>query len=294
MKNKLRRSMLYIPANNPGMIQDAFIYGADAILFDLEDSITLTEKDAARYLLCNALQELDFGQAEIVVRINPLNTEYGRNDLEVIVPAKPDAIRVPKVETGEQIKKIDSLLGKLERKAGITRGSIEIMAMIETARGVLNAREIAKASPRITALNLGAEDLTADLGVRRSDEGIELLYARSQIIYAAAENGIDIIDTVYSDVENITGLKEEAIMSKRLGFTGKSVIHPKQIEIVNSVFTPSTEEIKEAEKIVKRALEAEKRGFGVVTVDGKMVDIPVIERAKKLLDRVESIRRASN
>lgn len=286
MGKGLRRSMLYIPGNNPAMIQDATIYGADAVVFDLEDSITYTNKDGARNLIKNALASLDFNGVEVIVRINPLSTEFGRLDLDTIVPLRPDAIRLPKVESRDEIEEIDYLISQIEEEYGIIKSTIKIMAMIETARGVLNAREIALANSRITALTIGAEDLTANLGVSRSDGGDELLYARSMIVLAAKEANIDVIDSVYSNVNDLTGLIEETKKAKDIGFSGKAVIHPLQIEPVHKVFKPEEKEIREARKIIKAAREAEEKGIGVVTVNGKMVDKPVIIRARNILKKV--------
>ncbi len=287
MNNKLRRSMLYIPANNPAMIQDAFIYGADTILFDLEDSIAISEKDAARELLIEALNSLNFNNTEIAVRINSLDSKFGLKDLKSIVPIGPDIIRIPKIETKEQIIKIDKLITKLERKANLQPGFIEIMAMIETAKGVLNLEKIVASSERLSALTLGAEDLTTDMGIKRTSLGRELFLTRSKIALVAAAYKINAIDTVFSDFNDLNGLKKETLQSKELGFTGKAVIHPRQVDIVNHVFTPSQEEIEDAKEIVRQASQAEEFGKGVIAVKGKMVDLPILNRAKEIINKYE-------
>ncbi len=285
MAKRLRRTMLYLPANNPAMLQDAMIYGADSVLLDLEDSITVKEKRAARNLLKYALLNINYGDLEVTVRINPLSTGFGELDLEAIVPTKPDAIRLPKVDTAEDVKKASDIISKIELKSGIEEGSVKLMPMIETARGVQNAYQIASASPRIVALTIGGEDLTADMGINRSASGREIFTARNLIVLAAAAADIDALDTVYSRVHDIEGLKQETELIKELGFTGKAVIHPKQIAPVHEVFRPSDKEVEEAQKVVRAAKEAEEKGLGVITVNGKMVDGPVITRAEKILER---------
>lgn len=285
MAKRLRRTMLYLPANNPAMLQDAMIYGADSVLLDLEDSITLKEKSAARNLLKHALLNIDYGDLEVTVRINPLSTGFGELDLEAIIPTKPDAIRVPKVDSAEDVKKTSEIISRIELESGIEEGTVKLMPMIETAKGVQNAYEIASASPRVVALTIGGEDLTADIGINRSASGREIFTARNLIVLAAAAAEVDALDTVYSRVHDIEGLKKETQLIKELGFTGKAVIHPKQIAPVHEVFSPTAKEVEESQKIIRAAKEAEEKGLGVITVNGKMVDGPIITRAEKILER---------
>ena len=224
--SKLRRSMLFVPGNNPGMIKDAHIYGSDSIMFDLEDSVSINEKDAARFLVYNALTQLNFGKKEIVVRINDLNSKYGIDDLEAIVRAQPDVIRLPKTETAQDVIDCEREIERIEKEAGIPVGTTKMMAAIESARGVLEAYNIAVSSKRLVAIALGAEDYVSSLKTSRTADGVELMFARSMIVNAARAAGLMAIDTVYSDINNEEGFRKEATLIKSLGFDGKSVINP--------------------------------------------------------------------
>ncbi|AGF57500.1 citrate (pro-3S)-lyase subunit beta [Clostridium saccharoperbutylacetonicum] len=284
---KLRRTMMYIPGNNPGMIKDGHIYGADSIMFDLEDSVSLNEKDAARFLVHNALKSIDYEGIETVVRINGLDT-CGMEDLEAIVRAQPDVIRLPKTESAQDIIDVENEIARIEKEAGIPVGKTKMMAAVEGALGVMNAREIATASKRLMGIAIGAEDYVTDLKTTRSPEGIELLFGRSQIILAARAAGIYAFDTVYSDVNNEEGFANEVKLIKQLGFDGKSVINPRQIGPVHEIYTPSQKEIDKSIRVIKAAEDAKKRGSGVVSLDGKMVDKPIIERAQRALMLAEA------
>ena len=281
---KLRRSMLFVPGNNPGMMSDAHIYGSDALMFDLEDSVTLREKDAARLLVYHALKTIHYGECERVVRVNPLNTPYGKADIEAMVAAGVEVIRLPKTETAQDICDTEAEIMRAEQKYGIPIGQTCMMAAIEGALGVINAYAIATASPRLVAIALGAEDYCANLKTTRSLEGSELQYARGAIVVAARAAGIDCIDTVYSDVNNEEQLIKETQTIKQLGFDGKSVINPRQIKPVHRVFTPTHEEFVKAQRILAASREAEQRGSGVVALDGKMIDRPVVIRAERTLE----------
>lgn len=280
---KLRRTMLFVPGNNPAMLNDAHIYRPDSIILDLEDSVSPQEKDAARFLVFYALKTLDYGETETVVRVNGLRTPYGREDLEAIVRARPAAIRLPKVETEEDIISADLIIGEIEKKAGLESGSVKIIAAIESALGVMNAYRIAVASPRMSALALGGEDFITDLKAVRTREGKELFLARSMVLLAARAAKLDAIDTVFSNVADEEGFKQEVKYIKELGFDGKSVIHPGQISLVHEIFRPTDKEIAEAERIVAASRKAEAAGSGVVALDGKMIDAPVVERAHRVL-----------
>lgn len=284
---KLRRTMMYIPGNNPGMIKDGHIYGADSIMFDLEDSVSISEKDAARFLVYNALKTIDYEGVETVVRINGLDT-CGLEDLEAIVRAQPDVIRLPKTESAQDIIDVENEIARIEKAAGIPVGKTKMMAAVEGALGVMNAREIATASKRLMGIAIGAEDYVTDLKTTRSPEGIELLFGRSQIILAARAAGIYAFDTVYSDVNNEEGFENEVRLIKQLGFDGKSVINPRQIGPVHEIYTPSEKEINKSIRVIRAAEEAKKRGSGVVSLDGKMVDKPIIERAQRALMLAEA------
>ena len=275
--------MMYIPGNSPAMIQRSFIYGADGLILDLEDSVPIEEKDSARILVRNMLQEIDFGDCEVTVRINHLSTGYGEKDLRYIIPQKPDGIRYPKCETPEDIAQIDRIITEIEKENGIPTGNTKIFAILETAKGVFNAYEIASSSPRVTALVFGAEDFTASMHTNRSKSGEELLFARHRIVLAARVAGVDALDTVFGDINDMEGLRKETEFIKQLGFDGKSVIHPRQIEVIHDVFTPSQSEVERALRIVEAIKKAKERGTGVVAVDGRMVDAPVLVRAKRTL-----------
>jgi len=274
---------MYIPGNNPGMIKDAHIYGADSIMFDLEDSVSLKEKDAARFMVYNALKTIDYEGTEIVVRINGLDTPFGKDDLEAIVRAQPDIIRLPKTEKAEDIIEMDKLISEIETKIGLEVGSTKIMAAIESAVGVINAYDIVTASPRLVAVAIGAEDFVTNMKTNRSLDGIELLTARGQILLAARAAGVYALDTVFSDVKNDEGFINEVKHIKQLGFDGKSVIHPNQVELVHKVYTPSEKEIQKSIRILKAIEEAEQKGSGVISLDGKMIDLPVVERAHRVI-----------
>lgn len=287
MIKKLRRTMLYIPGNNPGMIQNGGCYGADAIMLDLEDAVAVNRKDDARLLVRNLLSYVDFGDVEKTVRINGMNTDFVIPDLSMIVPAKPDAIRIPKVETIEDIQRADKLISQMEDESGLRVGTIMIHAMLETALGVENAYAIAKASPRITAITIGGQDLTADMGIQKTLGGEELSYARRRIVMAAKAARISAIDTIWADVDDDEGLIRETRMIKELGFDGKAVINPRQIEPVHRVFLPTVSEIDKAMKIVTAFKKAQAEGVGVFAIDGRMIDAPVVARARRILELAE-------
>ncbi|WP_454892797.1 citrate (pro-3S)-lyase subunit beta [Alloprevotella tannerae] len=280
---RLRRTMMFVPGNNPGMMQDAFIYGPDSIMLDLEDSVTMAEKDAARLLVHNALKTIDYGNTEMVVRINPLNTAYGKKDVEAVVKAGVHVIRMPKTETAEEVREVEREIERVEKEIGCL-GRTKIMAAIESTLGIVNAYEIAVASERMMGIALGAEDYCANLKTQRSPEGTELLFARQQIVVAARAAGIDALDTVYSNLNDMETFRKEVELIKQLGFDGKSIINPRQIEVVNEVFAPTEKAIEKAKTIIAAIKEAEKRGSGVIAVNGKMVDRPVVIRAQRTID----------
>lgn len=280
---RLRRTMMFVPGNNPAMMADAHIYGPDSIMLDLEDAVTMTEKDAARMLVYNALKSVDYGDTEMVVRINPLNTPYGKKDVEAMVKAGVDVIRMPKTETAEEVREVEREIEKVEKEIGCL-GRTKIMAAIESALGVVNAYDIATASPRMMGIALGAEDYSANLKTQRSDSGEELRLARETIIVAARAAGIDAFDTVYSNLNDMDAFRREVEYIKTLGFDGKSIINPRQIEVVNEVFAPTQKAIDKALAIVAAIKEAEKKGSGVIAVNGKMVDRPVVIRAQRTID----------
>ena len=287
---KLRRAMMFMPGNNPAMLQNAGIYGADTVIFDVEDAVAVSEKDAARQLVHNAIKQLQY-PCEVAVRINHIQTPFGLDDLKVILPAKPDLIRLPKAETGQDIKIIDEIIGEAEAKYGFAAGSIGMMAAIETAKGLMHAYEIATASPRMVALAIGGEDFVADLKTSRSREGWELFVARSQLLLAARAAGIQAIDSVFANANDDEGFLAETRLIKELGFDGKSVINPRQVRMAQEVFTPSEKEIKNAERVLAAYKEALERKSGVVALDGKMIDTPIVTRAERVLAYAAAVRK---
>ena len=279
---------MFVPGNNPGMMADAHIYGPDSIMLDLEDSVTMAEKDAARLLVYNALKTIDYGDTEMVVRINPLNTPYGKKDVEAVVKAGVDVIRMPKTETADEVREVEAEILKWETELGCV-GRTKIMAAIESALGIVNAYPIATASKRMMGIALGAEDYCANLKTQRTSGdnpnfGLELLLARQTIVVAARAAGIDALDTVYSNLNDTETFRREVELIKTLGFDGKSIINPRQIEIINEVFAPKEKDIEKALKILAAIKEAEAKGSGVIAVNGKMVDKPVVIRAQRTID----------
>lgn len=274
---------MFVPGNNPAMMADAHIYGPDSIMLDLEDSVSMAEKDTARLLVYNALKSVDYGDTEMVVRINPLNTPYGKKDVEAMVKAGVHVIRMPKTETAEEVREVEREIEKVENEIGCP-GRTRIMAAIESALGVVNAYDIATASDRMMGIALGAEDYCANLKTQRSQSGDELRLARQTIVVAARAAGIDALDTVYSNLNDMETFRNEVEYIKTLGFDGKSIINPRQIEIVNDVFAPKPKEIEKACAIVAAIKEAEKKGSGVISLNGKMIDRPVVIRAQRTID----------
>jgi len=282
MSDSLRRAMLFAPGNNPSLLQNAGIYGADSLIFDLEDAVSVHEKDSARLLVRNVLRTIKF-PCEVGVRINHISTPWGYDDLEAVLSAKPDFIRLPKCEDAEEMKRIDAIVTKAEKQHGFPEGSIRLMAAIESPRGLRNAYSIAVSTPRMMALAIGGEDFTTALGTTKTKDGTELLVARSMIVFAAREAGISPIDSVYSDLNDEETFIKETRLAKQLGFDGKSCVHPRQIELVHQVYTPSLKEIEQAKRILAGYREAMQRKLGVVSVDGKMIDLPMITRAERIL-----------
>jgi len=282
--------MLFVPGNNPGMIRDAYIYGSDSLMFDLEDGVSMREKDAARLLVYNALKTIHYGNCELVVRVNPLGTPYGKQDIEAMVRAGAQVIRLPKTETAQDVLDTEAEIERVEREAGIPVGTTKIMAAIEGALGVVNAYAIATASKRLIGIALGAEDYCANLKTNRSAEGTELFLARATIVVAARAAGIDALDTVYSDINNEEQLIKETQLIKQMGFDGKSVINPRQINPVHRVFTPTAKEIEKALRIKAAIREAEAKGSGVISLNGKMVDRPVVLRAERCLEMARAVK----
>ncbi len=280
-RDRLRRSRLYLPGSEPKYFINAALHGPDAIILDLEDSVHHAEKDAARILVRNALRAVDFGKCERMVRINQL--PMGLEDLAEIVPESPDLMLLPKAELPEQIAETDRMIGELKGRYGITR-PIWLMPILESALGIENASAIGQASKNVVALTLGLEDYTADLGVAKTAEGRESLYARSRLVNVARALGVQAIDSVFGDVGDMDELRRWAESSRALGFEGMGCIHPGQIPVIHEAFAPSAAEIEKATKIVAAFDDAQQRGLGVVSLGSKMIDPPVVQRAQKLVE----------
>lgn len=280
---RLRRSLLYVPGNMPGMLQNIPVFEADGVMIDLEDAVPLLEKDAARLLARNFLRSYQHRNKEMFVRINPLDTPYALPDLEEILPALPDGVRLPKADNPELVERLDTLLTEQEETLHLDIGHFKIIPSIESAQGVLGCVETARASSRIVALAFGAEDYTASMEIDRTKTGEELFSARTRVVWAAKAAGVQVIDTIFSDVNDMDALRAETALVKRLGFTGKSLVNPRQIEVVHDVFRPTTEEIRNAVEVMDAIKRAREMGTGVISLRGKMVDAPVVKRAARTL-----------
>ncbi|BFU59303.1 MULTISPECIES: citrate (pro-3S)-lyase subunit beta [Rodentibacter] len=285
---KLRRSMLFVPGSNAAMLSNSFIYKPDSIMFDLEDAVALKEKDTARLLVAHALQHPLYQEIETVVRVNPLDSEFGLLDLNAVVRAGVDVVRMPKTETAQDVIDMDREITEIEKACGREVGSTKMLAAIESPLGITQANQIATASKRLIGIALGAEDYVRNLKTERSPEGIELLFARCSILQAARAAGIQAFDTVYSNANNEEGFLKEAALIKQLGFDGKSLINPRQIELLHNLFAPTQKDVEQAKRIIEAAEEAERQGSGVVSLNGKMIDAPIIDRAKLVLERAKS------
>jgi citrate lyase subunit beta/citryl-CoA lyase len=273
-RDRFRITRLYLPGNTPKLFLNAGIHKPNGIILDLEDSVAPDKKDEARYLVRNALRSVDFMGAERMVRIN--QGERGLKDLEFVVPHYVNLILIPKVETPEQVLAVEEKIKSIPREYD---WDIWYMPIIESALGIENAYQIATASPNVVAMAIGLEDLTADLGVQRTPEGWETFYQRTRLVNAAKAAGIQPIDSVFSDVQDMDGLRKFVKQSKSLGFEGMGVIHPRQIPVIHEAFMPSDEEIEKAQRIVDAFNEAKEKGLGVVALGNKMIDPPVVKRA---------------
>ncbi len=283
-KDRIRRSRLYLPGNEPKFFLNAGLHQPDGIILDLEDSVAHSEKDAAQLLVRNALRKVDFYRSERMVRINQL--PRGLEDLKFIVPHNVHVILIPKCESREQVIEVEAEINRIKKECNIS-SEIFLMPIIESALGIIRAYEIATASNNICALTIGLEDYTADIGTQRTLEGRESFYARSMIVNAAKAAGVQAIDTVFSDVGDLQGLRNSVLEARSLGFEGKGCIHPRQIPIVHEGFAPTMDEVDKAKKIVDAFKEAEAKGLGVVSIGSKMVDAPVVKRAIRILELSE-------
>ena len=273
--------MLFAPGDDAKKLAKAAQSATDCVILELEDGVALNRKDEARVTVVEALRALDFGNRERVVRVNAIGTPFFREDMLQCVPAKPDAILVPKVETAADVQHICATLGVIETAHGLL--PTPLIVMIESALGVMNLREIAQADSRLAALIFGAEDLASSIGAKRTCEGNEVFYARSAVVIAAAAYGLQAIDMVFTGINDAAGLAEECNTSRQLGFAGKTLIHPSQIEMANRCFSPTDAEVAHALRIVEAFRAHQVNGAGVFALDGKMVDMPVVRQAERVL-----------
>lgn len=287
-KGELMRTSLYAGGTSPVKMIQAGFYNEDCLVYDLEDSVSAGEKDAARFLVYNAVKYQRPKDKYIIIRVNGLYSEELDEDLEASVRAQPDAIRLPKVEYANEVKRVDEKITAIEKKAGLPVGGVKLWCNIESYLGVLNAREIAKASPRVEAMALGAEDFTASMSAQRTKPGWEIFYARNAILMACREAGISAQDAVFSDINDQEGLEKDLEMTRTLGFDGKTCVHPRQIDEVNACFTPSPKEIRNAQRVLEALEEAARNHTGVCTLDGGMVDKPMELRARSTLAKAEA------
>ncbi len=285
----MRRSMLFLPGNNPNMLINGNCFGADAVIFDLEDAVSPQEKDAARVLVRNTMRYMDFASCETIVRINSIDTDYWREDIDFVLPEKPNLILLPKTSTPADIIAADEYMTEVEKKNNLEVGSVGLIALIETALGVENAYQIATSTKRVKALFLGAEDLTADLQCKRTKAGREIEYARTRLLVAARAAGIDVYDTPFVDVNDDEGMHSDAIVSKELGFSGKASISPRHVEVINEVFTPTEAEINYAYEVVEAIKLAKQMGKGAISLYGKMIDAPIVARAERTIAIAEAL-----
>lgn len=285
----MRRTLMFVPGNNPGMLLNADVYGADALILDLEDAVAPGEKDAARDLICGALKEIGYGDAEIIIRVNPLDSGFTKADIDAVVPYGPDMLMPTKVRDAGDIEEVSRLVAEAERAAGLKEGTVGLLPLIETAVGVENACRIAAASPRVRAIFLGAEDLSSDLQAIRSKENIEIAYARGRMVMAARAAGVEVYDTPFTDVNDEEGLRLDAAQARALGFTGKAVISPRHVEAVNAAFTPTEKEIRYAREVMDVIEEGKRLGRGAVSLRGKMIDKPIVDRALRVLETARAL-----
>jgi citrate lyase subunit beta / citryl-CoA lyase len=285
-KDRFRFSRLYLPGNTPNLMINAGIHQPDGIILDLEDAVAPDKKFEAAFIVRNALRAVDYYGAERMVRINQV--PRGLDDLDFIIPHNVNLILVPKCESADQIRLVNKKTEELKRKFKI-KGNIWLMPIIESCLGVIKAYEIASSAENIVAMAIGLEDYTADLGTKRTQEGSESFYARCQVVNACRAAGIQPIDSVFSDIADMEGLKQNVLKSKSLGFDGMGCIHPRQIKVIQENFSPDNDEIEKAKKIVKAFIEASVKGLGVVSLGTKMIDPPVVKRAQRTIDTAVKI-----
>ena len=282
-KQRLRRTMMFLNAQKPSLIKDPYIYKPDSIMLDLEDAVAENQKDAARFSLYHALKTIDYRGCERVVRINGLDTPYWKEDIRCSVAGGADTIRIPKTESAQDVKMVEWEIEKAEKEFGRPEGSTLIMAALESARGVMRALDICDASERMMGIALSGGDYTKDLMTHITGTGVELMGARQNMIIAARAAHVQCFDTVFTNLDDMEGFRKEVETIHLMGFDGKSIINPRQIDIVHEIFTPTKKEIIFAEKVVTEIDTKKAQGIGVFTVDGKMIDIAFYDGAKRTL-----------
>lgn len=282
-KKRLRRSMMFLNCQKPGLIKDPYIYSPDSIMLDLEDAVAESQKDAARYSLFHALKEIDYQGVERVVRINGLDTPHWKEDIRVCVAGGADTIRIAKTESAQDVRTVEEHVLAAEREFGRPEGSTLLMSALESCKGVLNALEICGSSDRLIGIALSGGDYTKDLQTSITGTGVELMGARQHMIMAARASGVQCFDTVFTNLDDMEGFEKETRMIKLMGFDGKSLVNPRQIAVVHQIFTPSEKDIIFAEKVVREIEDKREKGIGVFTVDGKMIDIAFYDGAKRTL-----------
>lgn len=285
---RTRRALLFMPGDSRSKIEKGISLGVDSIIMDLEDGVALNNKPAARAIIAAALRELDFGRSEKLVRINPVSSPFFEDDIAATLSAHPDGYIIPKVESGEAVIRVSEIVREAEAAHGWTLNSIVLIAIVETARGILNLREIAESDPRVVALAFGAEDLAGDIGATRTPEGEEVFYARSAVVLHAKAYGLQAIDTPFMRLDDQEGLIKETRTAVQMGYTGKLAIHPKQIAPIHQIFTPTEEEIRAAQRLISVFDEQQAAGLGVFQLDGKMIDMPMIRAAQAVLERARA------
>jgi len=285
----MRRSMLFLPGNTPNIIQNGGILGADAVILDLEDAVAPAEKDSARILVRSVIRSMGFDSCEVIVRINAIDTPYWQKDLDTIIPVHPSLIMPPKTASAQDVLTVDAYITQLEEKLGMEKGSVGLIPLIETALGIENAFQIASACPRVKAIFLGGEDLTADLHCKRTKQGEEIAYARSRMVMAARAAGVEVYDTPFTDVNDDEGIYVDAQYAKSLGFTGKSSISPRHVKAINEVFSPSQKDIDYAYEVMEAIRVGKEQGKGAVALRGKMIDAPIVARAQQTIAMAEEL-----
>lgn len=283
-----RRALLYMPGDDRRKIEKSTTLGVDCICMDMEDGTAVNRKAEARAVISQAMKELDFGDSERCIRINSIGSGFEKDDIASALAAQPDSIVVPKIETAQDVKWVSDQIESYELSNKLNIGSIRLLIGLETAKGILNLKEIAEADKRLEAMIFGAEDYAASVGATRTKEGTEVLYARSAVVTACAANDIQAIDMVYIDFKDTEGLRVEAQAGAGLGFSGKQIIHPNQVQVTQEAYTPSDQAIEYAKRIVESFESSQKEGKGAYALDGKMVDMPLLKNAQKVLDRAKA------